>query len=81
MMRMNADTELVLTSDLLQSADDTVFQQRNDIGFYFGRGNTKNRYSKCTDYREEGFQIRKILSVILNCLQITNSFELGKRLK
>lgn len=65
-MQMNADTELVLTSDRLQSADSTAFQQRNYIGFYFGRGNTKNRCSKCSDYREEGFQIRKILSVILN---------------
>lgn len=81
MMRMNADTKRLLTSDLLQSADATVFQQRNDIGFYFGRGNTKNRYSKCTDYREKAFKSERFLSVILNCLKITNSFELGKRLR
>lgn len=68
MIRMNTDTELVLTSELLQSADDTVFEQKSDLGFHFGRSNAKNRYSKRRDYRGrgEGFQIRKILSAVLS---------------
>lgn len=72
---MNTDTELVLTSELLQSADDTVFEQKSDLGFHFGRGNAKNRYSKRRDYGGGG---RGRLS---NQEDFKRCFELGKWLR